>query len=268
LTPEILRKLLSEPEGPGLDFKQELKLYGDNGKPIPRERDEFIKDILALANGNESVAGAEKFLIFGAADELKPDGTRELYDIAGKTPDPQHILQTVNSACEPNLSSVDCTVVTLESKHLFVITIPPTPYVHETTRELKTPKTTYHEYTVFMRRHEAVCIASTRERETLLAAKEHHFRQINNVNPVVFGALLTGWILASMTWPSIESRPNLNLLERVILAFIMFVIGAALGAGLGMATRDAIKMGVGWRRYVWWQRLLLTLAGALVFWRF
>ena len=66
-----LAQLLLKPEGPSLEFKREFyKNYSEKGEAGKRQRGEFIKDILSLANGDASTAGDTAYLIFGAGDEL------------------------------------------------------------------------------------------------------------------------------------------------------------------------------------------------------
>lgn len=264
MTPEKLRQLLRKSEGPTLDFKQELKIYRDNGKIIPRERDELIKDILALANGNEQVVGADKFLVYGAADRQEPDGTRELYEVEGKLPDRTGLLQTINSACEPNIANVDCEPISLNDKRLFVITVPPTPHVHETKRMLKTPSSMYHEYTVFMRHHASVRPASMQECETLRAAKQHYFRQRKNINPIIFGILNNAGLFAALAWSQTENMTNLDMTGRIIVTLGVSGLGAFTGWALGMMAKEVMETMFQWRWYSLRKRILFIAAMIIV----
>ena len=79
---EELGELLRQPEGLKLDFKSEFyKIDHPDNNVKKLHWDEFIKDILALANGNVGVAGQTAHLIIGVGDKLKADGTRDLYDV-------------------------------------------------------------------------------------------------------------------------------------------------------------------------------------------
>jgi len=89
MTPEELRSLIGKEEGLKLDFKREYKLQpkppeGVNPQEwkqfVKGQWDEFIKDILALTNGNFGTVKDAGFLIIGVGDQLLPDGTRQLYD--------------------------------------------------------------------------------------------------------------------------------------------------------------------------------------------
>ena len=75
-----LQRLLQQPEGLKLDFKREIykidKSAYPNAEGRKREWNEFIKDILALANGNTGVADKQAYLIIGADDKLDSTGRK------------------------------------------------------------------------------------------------------------------------------------------------------------------------------------------------
>ena len=59
---------LSQDESPTLEFKQEW--YTDEDKSQAKlKKNEMVRDILSLANGNASTAGQDAYLILGAADQ-------------------------------------------------------------------------------------------------------------------------------------------------------------------------------------------------------
>lgn len=69
VNPDQLRALLSKPEAATLDFKREFyKLNDPDQLTKEKQRGEFTKDILALANGNAANAGETAYLIIGADD--------------------------------------------------------------------------------------------------------------------------------------------------------------------------------------------------------
>ena len=109
-----LRQLISQPEGLKLDFKRELhKLKDPNKDYAKQQRDEFIRDILSLTNGNFNTAEEKGYLIIGVGDELKPDGTRDLFDVSNPL-NPKQILPRVNSACVPPIPDVHCETVEID----------------------------------------------------------------------------------------------------------------------------------------------------------
>lgn len=76
---------------------------------------EFVKDVLSLANGNVGYAGHSGYLVIGADDKLKQDGTLNLRDVGDETPTQKQILEKVNSYCSPPLPDLCCDIIKLES---------------------------------------------------------------------------------------------------------------------------------------------------------
>ena len=79
---QTLIKLLHNPnEKDWLEFKEKLKLYQADGKLVDLQRDEFIKDILGLANGNTHNIRETKYLIVGASNcGFDDNGMRILFN--------------------------------------------------------------------------------------------------------------------------------------------------------------------------------------------
>jgi tetratricopeptide (TPR) repeat protein len=170
-----LRQLISQPEGLKLDFKRELhKLKDPNQDYAKQQRDEFIRDILSLTNGNFNTADQTGYLIIGVGDELRSDGTRDLFDVSNPLT-PKQILQRVNSACDPPIPDVHCETVEIDGKNIFVVSIPPSPHLHRTIRDLTTPSKTYPAGTVFIRRNEEIFPATPEECDVILREKERVF---------------------------------------------------------------------------------------------
>src|SRR5438309_11562100 len=112
MTPEELRYLLSQSEGLKLDFKREYHLDktpppGIDGqlwtKFVAGQRHEFIKDILALTNGNVGTADQPGYLIIGAGDDklIQPPEERPLFDTRSFQISSSDVLQLINAACHP-----------------------------------------------------------------------------------------------------------------------------------------------------------------------
>ncbi len=170
-----LRQLISQPEGLKLDFKRELHKLKHSDKDYAKKQcDEFIRDILSLTNGNFNTADQTGYLIIGVGDELKPDGTRDLFDVSNLLI-PKQILQRVNPACEPPIPDVHCETVEIDGKNIFVVSIPPSPHLHRTRRDLTTPSKTYPAGTVFIRRNEEIFPATPEECDVILREKERVF---------------------------------------------------------------------------------------------
>jgi Putative DNA-binding domain len=160
----FLRQLVWEPkETAKLDFK--IKLYKINetrpqiqseitewGVAKEQQWAEFVKDIIALANGNIGTAEETGYLVVGADDKLKADGTTTLRNVENPVPTPTEILEKVNSYCYPPLPDLECKEVIVDGVNLFVISIPPAPYLYRLSKLLKTPKQHYSPHTTLIRR--------------------------------------------------------------------------------------------------------------------
>jgi hypothetical protein len=226
-----LRTLLYQPESPALDFKQELKIYIE-GKGRNRERDELRRDIISLANGNPRVAGENKYLIIGRADKPNSDGTYELLDIGDQYPTADDLLKLLAQDVYPPLNVIHSEVVEVDGKRLLVITIPPTEYVHETTKSLKTPKRTYTEHTVFMRRDESIVIASASDRAALRRAKQKFFDEREGAPPTKFGAALGAFLVGPASGQRAK-QAGFGLIGQLYMTVIGGMIGAFLGGMFG-----------------------------------
>src|SRR5690242_19940354 len=153
MTPDDLRNTLLQREGLKLDFKREYKLGKTPPSGVDLQKwkqfleaqwDEFIKDILALTNGNVGTSEEVGTLVIGAGDdrEILPDGTRPLFDASHLQLTSKQVLEKVNAACYPPIKEILYEELEIDGKVLAVITIPPTAVVHETTRRLKTKRGT------------------------------------------------------------------------------------------------------------------------------
>ena len=103
----------------------------------------------------------------------------------------------INAYCEPPIQDLLCELVSIEGTRLLVITIPPSPHLHETTQKLETPSQTYSPYVVFVRRDETVDLASAREREAIAQLKRVRYHEARNVPPVQFGAAVGALLIGS-----------------------------------------------------------------------
>lgn len=185
MTPDELRQLIAQKEGLKLDFKREYKFHSSDQKVKRGQHDEFVKDILALTNGNTGTADLPAHLVIGAGNELRPDGSRELFDATALEPAVTSILDSLKSnwmVCRPPLPDFDCEVVELDRKGIVVIRIPPSPHLHETACILEVidgegKLTRYPENTLFIRRNEGTYSASEPERRAIAAEKGSRARQ-------------------------------------------------------------------------------------------
>ncbi|MEH1833958.1 MAG: RNA-binding domain-containing protein [Nostoc sp.] len=183
---EKLRKIVSQPrETAKLDFKIELYKIYEPKPTVPSEVQkwtdakeqqwgELVKDVLSLTNGNVGTAGQYGYLIIGADDKLKADNTPNLKDVAGETPTQKQVLEKVNSYCNPPLPDLHCDTIELEGKQLLVISIPPSPYLHRLSKQLKTPKKEFSPHTALIRlgNGERIYEASREEQDAIEKEKQ------------------------------------------------------------------------------------------------
>jgi tetratricopeptide (TPR) repeat protein len=169
-----LFRLLQQAEGLKLDFKKELHRIDHPDRKVKElQRDELVKDLLSLLNGNVGTAGQTAYLIIGAGNELGADKSRDLFDVGEVDVDRlrKQIIESVNRACNPPVPDIQCDVSSVEGKRILAIIIPPSPHLHETTRRLDTPGAIYQQNTVFIRRAEGTGIASLDESLAIRAEK-------------------------------------------------------------------------------------------------
>lgn len=236
-----LQQLLGQPESATLEFKQAMYRIDDpDGESKKRQRGELIKDILSLANGNASVAGQTSYLVIGAADQVGEDGSRRLYNITAKTPSARSLLSLVNSACLPALDDLKCEEVILDGSRLVVITVLPSPHLHETSRKLDASQT-YTEHVVFMRRVDSVDVANAGERTAILRMKQFHFEQSLRLSSRMLGAISgagAGGIVPEMLIKLSMPDAKITTSFKVFGAFL----GGVLGLLIGNSSRDVLRM--------------------------
>jgi hypothetical protein len=236
-----LRQLLAQMEGVTLEFKQELHAIDHpNGQAAARLRHELIKDLLALANGNASTAGEAAYLIFGAGDIIGPDGHRPLFDVPDPLPDRQRLLGLVNAVCSPRLEELICTPFVLDGHRLFVVTIPATAQLYETTHQLITPDRHFTEHVVFIREGQSIKVANDREREAIRTMKRVRAMEQQNAPPRRFGTISGAFVGGTVMQMQMERQgatPN----ERIIAGISGTILGALVGAASGEVFRGLVR---------------------------
>ncbi|NTW04274.1 MAG: hypothetical protein HGA19_23915, partial [Oscillochloris sp.] len=236
MNPDQLRVLINQPESTTLEFKQE---FYDIDHPEQKEKEkyrgELIKDILSLANGNAATAGQEAYLVIGPTDVVRTDGSREVLSINTPVPDQRRLLGWINAACEPSLESILCEAVMLDSKRLIVITIPPTPYLYETTRPLTTRGQTYTEHIVLYRENAKVEVANAHQREVMLLLKQRRYADQYNAPPRLLGSVV-GAIVGGLMGEQYSRKPLGG--SQAVQTSGGGIVGALVGAVLGNLYRD------------------------------
>ncbi|NEQ49725.1 MAG: hypothetical protein F6K11_06265 [Leptolyngbya sp. SIO3F4] len=169
-----LRKLLNQPEEHAkLEFKREM--YALKGQGSKKNWNEFIKDLIALANGNIGTANETGYLIIGAADKLSDDRTREIYDVGDINITKRQLLDRLDKYCDIPFQDLSCETSIINEKRIFIIAIPPSDYYYELEKDLDTKTKKFPEGSVLIRRHdgEKIYIASDKERARIRKDKKN-----------------------------------------------------------------------------------------------
>jgi len=181
-------------------------------------------------------------------------------------------LHLVNAACQPRLQDIECEPVEFAGKRLLVITIWPTPHLHETTRTLKTTNSQFNEYVVFIRQDENIGIASAKERDAILTLKKVYATHSRTVKPISFGAIVGGIVGSIIAIVPPNRETSFTGPERTGRAIAGGIFSAVLGGVIG-SNFSGLKQA----RYDWYfasnrQRVLeatiylsFMLAGPMVF---
>jgi len=257
---KLLIKLLHQPrEQDWFDFKLKLKLYRSGGDLATNQRDELIKDILGLANGNSRIIRKTKYLIIGASDkEFDETGCRKLYDVNYKIPSQSDIAIWLSNACSPAIVGLETELVLFDSVHLLIIAIPPTFDLHETTREL-TGAGHFHKHTVFMRQDEHSVPASVRDGVTIQQLKHLYRQEISNPPAAWIGAIAGGasaYIIGTAGLRAAQT--DLSVPENVT-QLIFTILGVFFGAATGYIIKTGNETRYDWRYMTGRQRVNLLL---------
>lgn len=161
--------LAQKDETPRLEFKLKYVLAGPGNS---KHKDELAKDIMALANTAGRAQNDEAHLLLGAGDKLKPDGTRDREDVRSSGYSRKTFLDIVNARSVPPVSDLTYTELELDGSHYGVIEVPPSPYMHELSRDLDATSGSWRKGAVPIRRGDEVAPASFQEMQLLRTEKE------------------------------------------------------------------------------------------------
>ncbi|PKO01254.1 MAG: hypothetical protein CVU42_00145 [Chloroflexi bacterium HGW-Chloroflexi-4] len=262
-----LQELLRMPsEKDWLEFKSEYKLFTSEGKVADKARDEFIKDILGLANGNSQIIRKTKYLIIGVDDsKFGENHERELHNIDYQIPTQNDISVWLKDSCTPAIAGIECEEWIYESSKILVIIIPPTFNLHETARDLLASSGRFHKYTVFMRQNENTVPASVRDGITIQQLKFMHRQEISNPRSIFIG-LLVGGIISWITANAIVNTKYLpvQFSEKLIISTLTFV-GVLMGAMIGLIMQQFNDMRYSLRYMTWRNRILFVSSLLIMF---
>lgn len=261
---QIQKLLRMTDEQDWLEFKSEMKLFTADGKIAEKPRDEFIKDILGLANGNCHTIRKTKYLIVGADNKAFDENKERVrYSVEYRLPTQSEIAKWLKSACTPAVVGVECEKICYKGDWLFVIKIHPTFDLHETARALTTPNATYPEHTVFMRQDEHIFTASVQDGITIQQLKHLHRQEVANP-PALFTGAITGGVVGLITGQAkiqatLEAVPG----QEVWLLPFLVILGIFFGVAIGYFTRSFNEVRYDWR-YMTWKQRFFTLAFVIV----
>jgi len=165
-----LKELLALTEElPTVEFKLKYVLSGQ-GKN--KALDELAKDIIALTNTGGRNPGDYAYLVIGAGDTLKYDGTRDHDDVRQYGYDSKMFLTIANVRCSPPIPNLSFLQIEIEGRCYGILAIPPSPHMHSLTRDLDTPKGLWRKSSVLIRHRDEVAVASFEEMTVIKREKE------------------------------------------------------------------------------------------------
>lgn len=256
---KILTKVLRDSkEEDWFDFKSSLKLYQSDGKLVERQRDEFLKDILGLANGNSNIIRKTKYLIIGADDKkFDEKGMRVLYDVDYKVPEQSELIVWLKNAASPAVLGIESELIPFGEVNLWVITIPPTFDIHETTRELNA-KGHFQKHVVFMRRDEHTEPASVREGVTIQQLKQLHRQEILNPPAGWIGAIAGGIVALFIGNAKITASQTDIEAAGWIIQVLFVTLGIFFGWVTGFFAKQWNEVRYDWRYMRFWQKIVFV----------
>ncbi len=232
IKPEQILQLINQPESPTLEFKQEFYAISDpKQEKKKRQKDELLKDLLALANGSIETVGETSYLIVGIADEVQPDGTRKVIGAPFGLPDANMLLQMLRQVSDPPVSHLNTEYVPVGDKQVYVITIPFSPHLHETRRLFETSGCEYSQYAVFIRRNSMVELANNRERKALEDLKTFRSRQKSNLSNTLVGGVVGALVMGPVAGKNAE-----KLAGKPINKYVSWGTGLFFGGLSGALT--------------------------------
>jgi hypothetical protein len=259
-----LENLINKPESPNLEFKSEFYKINHSEKAVKDyQRHELVKDILALANNNISTAGEKAYLIVGVSDELIDD-KRMVLGVENNLPSSQTILDIVNNFCDPHLSEISLESFTIDRKIIYVVTIPPDPFVRETTKRLTVGKDHYYtEHSVFIRNNQSTSIASANERNEIEKKRRKRLSE-KNIPIVLSNSILIG-ILGGAFFMRVFIASNPTIQNGRLIGSILGIIFFGFIGGLsGYIISSLVELRHGWNLLTTRVKILSSILGLVV----
>jgi len=158
MTIEELKAIINDGENAKVDFKRDW-YWNDNMPNNIKEvqKNELVKDLIALTNGDVYSTDKTAYLIIGIDDE-----TREVYDFDKSVVSPldklkQQLLTFLNNYAQPEFLALDIEFV----DEVLVISIPPRGSLISLSKDLKLKNNTDKKGTTYYRVGEDIRVASS-----------------------------------------------------------------------------------------------------------
>ena len=161
--------LETKDESPKIEFKLKYDLSGQNKN---KYYDELAKDLLALTNTAGRTSEDFAYLVIGTGDVLKVDGTRDVLDVRPFNFKQEQFLKIVNARCAPPVQDVRFAEIEHAGNFYGIVEIPPSPHVHELSRNLDTPRGSWQRGSILIRRGSEVGVAGRSEIKLMEREKE------------------------------------------------------------------------------------------------
>ena len=239
---EDIKNFLYMDEGPTLEFKRDMyAIYSKDPKVPQQQKGELIKDILSLANGSFDTVGQSAILIVGVDEVQDQNGKRVVTGVEGRFPSRDDLLNMIREVSNPPLQDLDTQVVDYEGKKIWVVSIPPSPSVHETKKVLETPRTNHSAHIVFIRRNSQIDNASTNERVALEKLKRINVEQKERISPMIVGAVGGAFTLGIIMGKNTQKITDGKVSNRFGLITGIFV-GLFTGGSIGYSLDQFVQI--------------------------
>lgn len=166
-----LKSLIEKGENAKVDFKREW--YWNNKTPKhqkSKNKEEFVKDIVALTNGDKFTASETAYLIIGITDD-----TKEVYDFDKSALESlekmkQELFNFINNYAQPRIIDLNLEWVNIENTRVLVISVLPQDSVISLVKNINK----YHQGTTLFRIGEDVKVPTADEIIQLQEAKKSY----------------------------------------------------------------------------------------------
>jgi len=162
---DLLQQIIKQEENPKLEFKRDW--YSGRKKLDDKAWGEFLKDLIALSNGNLGYAWKSAYLIFGVDDKIIFNQPRKLYDLSYmiEVHDLQQLrdstLTRLRRVCSPSIPDIKIELLSYDDFiRLLVIEIPPIHNLIKLDYDLENRGAIFRKNSILIRLGQEVIVAS------------------------------------------------------------------------------------------------------------